>query len=318
MICTLASRGGENDHTLLGKKGVIRLGSWWHDSCIYPIGLECPEDAMLMQRLFFVLMVVAMAGCLESNPQPSPLGGGDAGGSGGQEPVSEESPEVDENKIYSSAPDELEAVVIAADEGAAMGASGAYANAEEADPEADADNGEDDGDKGEGGGVDDDGSFVIVLSGVNPPKVTLTIEYPELPDVVLEIDVPSTTAADDDEAVWLATSSEKDSDDPGANAELPDDYDGFGEMGAGAVQGVTVHDAGDGEVEVVGSFFSVTPFSVVILVNLSSQEKSIVNANNQGEFIAVIAANPGDVLSLFASNPSDHSKATAPVYLTVE
>jgi hypothetical protein len=273
---------------------------------------------MMMDKLFLVLVAVVASvalGCLESNPQPSPLGDDTGGGQG--EPTVTKSPVVDEGKIFMSAPDEAEMVVIAADDGAAMGASGAYASAEGADPEADGDNAREE-EKGDEFGVDDDGSFVIVLSGVKPPKVFLTFEFPDFDDIVVELEVPTATADEDDDAVWLAPAGEEGREDPGANSELPADYDGFKDMSGGAITGVAVVDTGEGEVEVVGSFLSVTPFSVVVVVNLSSEEKSIVNANNQGEFIAPISANSEDVLSLFASNPGDHGKATAPVYLTVE
>lgn len=271
---------------------------------------------MWMGKLFLVLVLMVMSvssGCLESNPQPSPQG--DAVGPA--EPVANRSPVVEENKIFMSAPDESEMVVIAADEGAAKGASGVFAAAEEESAEPDADNGggENDGDEY---GVGDDGSFVIVLSGVKPPKVVLRFVFPDFDDIKVELEVPTATADEDDDAVWLASMADEDGDDPGANAELPADYEGFKDMSGGAVQGVTVVSAGEGKVEVMGEFLSVTPFSVVIVVNLSSEEKSIVNANNQGEFVATLAANSGDVLSLFAANPGDHGKATAPVYLTVE
>lgn len=256
------------------------------------------------------ILAFGFLGCLESNPQPmpeeevfGPPGGGDASG----EPVSAKG--VNEDLIFASAPDENGQMVIVGAQGAASGADAAYAGAAEegSEPGQDAD-----GEDGDGFSVAGDGSFIIVIPEVKPPKVLLTFHYPDSDEELsLEVVVPD-PASDSDARPWMDAGAEKQGD-PGFN-QPPAEYDG---VAGGETAGVAVHVAGDGVVEVVGTPFAVTPLATVVAANLTGGDKVLVQANNVGEFAVQLAGVPGDLVSVFVVNPANHSEATAALVLTV-
>jgi hypothetical protein len=247
-------------------------------------------------------MLLLAAGCMESNPQPSPAGQDaavphdDALGGGGRE--------VDEEKLYSSAPDDSDSVIVVGDKGAAEGAANCFADSDDAGAG-----------EAEPSTVNEDGSFVIVVSDVVGPTVRLVFKYPDtLEELPVEVPVPIVTT-DDDMRVWLdADAEDKQDEDPNGR---PAEYDGWAAAAGGTSGGITASAVADGQVEVVGAPFSATPLSMVIVVNLSLGSQAIEQANNVGEFLVTLPGNPGDGISVFASNPGDHGKATVPVSLTV-
>jgi len=270
---------------------------------------EDVEEEMTDTRILILIVALFLAaGCLESNPQPSPVGDGVsphvAADTGGGELAL---PGVDEQKVYASAVDDSKTMFVVGEEEAANGASGCYAA--EPDSEDDADDGWAD--------VNENGSFVLVVPDVKVPVIILTFRYPDTDELQkLEIEVPSLDDSDDD-GVWAMSESKFDVDNEEDPNSRPTEYDGWqaGVGGGETVMAVTMAD--DTTAEVVGGPFSVTPLAVVAVVNLSQEVTSIVSANNVGEFVAAVPAAPGDELSVFSINPSDHAKASAPVFLTV-
>jgi hypothetical protein len=260
-----------------------------------------------MKKIVLPLLVLFMTGigCIESNPQPSPLDDG-IGGQNIEDPddavAPKASPVVDEGLMFASAPGEDEEIVVVGAAGAAPEANGGYADSDD-EPDAGED---DDGDFG----VNEDGSFVVVIKKPVPPKITLVFTFPDGGEVMAELEVPGGDQ-DDDRAPWLYSGeAEEPSNGP------PADYDGF-ESGAGAFYGITASDLGDGTVEVVGGFLSVTPLAKVVLANIATGETVVVQATNTGEFVAVIGGMAGDAISMFAVNPEEKGQATSPVVLVV-
>jgi hypothetical protein len=262
---------------------------------------------MRLTLMAFTLALSLVLGCIESNPQPSP---GQDTGNGRWDPTKDDSSDsakspsaVDDDLIYASAVGADGETIIVGAAGAAMDASGG--NAASGGDEAPA--GEDsDGDFA----VNDDGSFVVVVPVVVPPKISLVFKYSDSDDVTVEIVLPGGDA-DDDASPWMYSGEEEPSNGP------PAEFDGF-DNGAGAFYGILVSDIGDGTIEVVGSFLSVTPLAKVVLANLATGKTATVQATNTGEFVATLPGMAGDAISVFAVNPEEKEKATEAVVLTVE
>ncbi|MBM4356176.1 MAG: hypothetical protein FJ109_20690 [Deltaproteobacteria bacterium] len=266
-------------------------------------------------------LVLLLAGCLESNPQPFPQDDATNGPPGADDgtatPVSAKS--VDEELIFASAPDENGQMVIVGAGGAAEGADAAYAGAGAEGSEPNAETGEDvtgdavgDQEGGDGFSVSGDGSFVIVIPEVKPPKILLVFHYPDTDEEVeIEIPVPD-PQSDSDARPWMDAGEEAKSD-PGFN-QPPSEYDA---MAGGEGAGVSVLVAGDGPLEVLGAPFAVTPLATVVVANLTTGDKILAQANTVGEFVVQLPGKPGDLVSVFVVNPSDHSEATAALVLTV-
>ena len=252
----------------------------------------------------YLTLAMFFVGCLESNPQPTPLGDQDTKGGGN---VSTSEREVDDGQIYSSAPDETNTIIIVGAAGAAEGAEACFGAAED-EPSAGGSN--EDGDEAD---VDDDGSFVLVIPDVVPPVIVLTFKYPDQDDIVLNVEIPALSDEDTDETPWMAI-GEMGAEEPNGR---PSDYDGWENAAGAGSSGITATDLGDGTVEVRGGFLSVTPFVKIVVVNLSNDAKAVTSANVSGEFLTTLAGQVGDGISLFAVNPSDNQKATVPVMLTV-
>lgn len=255
-----------------------------------------------------LLLAVALAAfplhsCIESNPQPLPETNRTEG-----EPEPAESPgwvsskNVDEGRIYMSAPDENNEAIIVGDSGAAMGANEVYVESLSDDAGTDA----------ETFAVAQDGSFVIFLPGVVGSSVDLVFSFPDGTEVLVTLLVPrwKEEGEVDVNAPWVvlggASSEER-------GGERPPSYRRFD----GGRGGIAATARGDGNIEVRGSEFSVTPLSIVVVVNLSNNEKALTSATNVGSFALTLPGNAGDGISLFAVNPADHTKATETVYLTV-
>jgi hypothetical protein len=263
-----------------------------------------------MKKVILPLLVLFTfaIGCIESNPQPSPLGDGN-GGQNLEDPddavAPKASPVVDEGLMFASAPGEDEEIIVVGAAGAAPEANGGYADSDEEPPEGE--DGDDDGDFA----VNEDGSFVLVIKKPVPPKITLVFTFPDGGEVMAELDVPGGDQ-DDDRAPWLYSGEAEE-----PNNGPPADYDGF-EAGAGAFYGINASDVDDGTVEVVGGFLSVTPLAKVVLANIATGETVVVQATNTGEFVAQIGGLAGDAISMFAVNPDEKGQATSPVVLVVE
>jgi len=249
----------------------------------------------------------------EGETYNGPPGGDDAA----VEPSTTKS--VDDELIFASAPDESGQMVIVGAEGAAAGADAAYAGGNEDNSEPSGETGEDttedmggDSKDGDGFSVAGDGSFVIVIPNVKPPKIMLTFHYPDTDeDVEVEVNVPD-PSSDSDARPWMDAGEEKQGD-PGFN-EPPAEYDA---MAGGAGAGVSALVAGDGVVQVIGTPFAVTPLSTVVVANLTTGDKVLAQANTVGEFAVQMPGKAGDLVSVFVVNPSDHSEATAALVLTV-
>jgi hypothetical protein len=252
----------------------------------------------------YLTLAMFFIGCLESNPQPTPLG--DKETKGGGDPLPSER-SVDDGQIYASAVDETNTVIIVGAAGAAEGADACFGASEE-EPAAGGSNAD-----GDDGDVDEDGSFVLVIPDVAPPVIVLTFKYPDRGDIVLTLDVPAVGDDDLDETPWMAT-GEMGAEEPNGR---PSNYDGWQNAAGAGSSGITATDLGDGTIEVRGGFLSVTPLVKMVVVNLSNDDKAVVAANVSGEFIAILSGTVGDGISLFAVNPSDSNKATIPVVLTV-
>ena len=262
----------------------------------------------IMKKIMLPLLVLFSfaIGCIESNPQPSPQGD-----NGGTQKLDDEvvepaaSPTVVDDLMYASAPGEDEAIIVVGAAGAAMDADSGRADGGEELPA-----GEDGDDEDGAFGVNDDGSFVVVVPKVVPPKITLVFKFPDGGEVMVEIAVPGGDQ-DDDRSPWMYSGEDEPANGP------PADYDGF-EAGAGAFTGIVVTDLEDGSVEVVGGFLSVTPLAKVVLANIATGETVVEQATNTGEFVAQIGGMAGDTISMFAVNPDEKGQATSPLMLIVE
>jgi len=264
-----------------------------------------------MKRAKLSLMVAVAgllaAACFESNPQPAPgTAGGmdvaaDTGTHGG--PGRDAPWEVDEERMFVSAPGEGGTVLVFGETGAAGDADGIAAEAEGA---------AEDGDYS----LEEDGSFVVFLTGVAGGAVTLRFTFPEAEEEVLvTLAVPITADTDDDaKSVWLFNGAAE-AEEPSGTPPPDEGYAGAGDFNQAAITISLV--AQDGTVTVTGTALSVTPLSTVALANLHSLDKAIVQATNIGEFSATLTAEAGDLISIVATNPTDHSKTTAPLVLQV-
>ena len=247
--------------------------------------------------------LVLAAACIESNPQPSP-GGGDTGngeGSGGGLPSSLDHV-VNGEKVLISAPTSGDAVIAVGDAKAATDADEVRVNEDDDSGEA----------AGGSFGVQSDGSFFFVLEGYTAPVIKLTFVYPDSDDtIVVEFMVP---AVDDDAKASPAfIGGGTDSEDP-SNFEPPGEYDGWADEGS---KTLTVTALQGGAVEVSGTAFSTTPFSIIAVGNLTLGDKVVVQADNLGEFVAILNGVSGDKLALFAVNPADQTKASQPAIIVV-
>ena len=264
-----------------------------------------------MKKIMLPLLVLFSfaIGCIESNPQPSPVDDTPGQNRGGDDAINppKSAVSVDDGLMYASAPGETEEIIVVGEAGAAMDADGGFASGGEEPPAGeDGDEGDDDASFG----VNDDGSFVVVVPKVVPPKIILVFTYPDLDDVVVELSVPGGDR-DDDQSPWMSQGDEEPANGP------PAEYDGF-EAGAGAFYGIVASDLEDGTVEVVGGFLSVTPLAKVVLANIGTGETVVVQATNTGEFVAQIGGTAGDTVSMFAVNPDAKEQATSPLMLIVE
>ncbi|MFH1531374.1 MAG: hypothetical protein ABIK09_11665 [Pseudomonadota bacterium] len=260
-----------------------------------------------------LVFAFAGAGCLESNPQPSPGGGGlgdDTTGGG----VSKRSPQVDEDLLLVSAMGDDGAVVL-------VGMNGCAADADyaEAVPGAEDPGGDGDATSGEGGfAIDDNGGFGgVVPTVVGTDEIIVTFHFgPDFdpPVVVVPVPIPVLPAEDDGRTPWFANADSEYDPDQGSGAPPEEVWDGFaGEKGLGGVE-IEV----DGDVAVVtGLAWTTTPFAIVAVLNQQSSLQASVDADTTGGFVVEIPASSGDTLLLYAVNPLDKEKATAPAAVVV-
>lgn len=254
--------------------------------------------------------VFLAAACFESNPQPAPekAGGAEVAmgddigihqGGGGRGEFG-----VEEDLMFVSAPGEGDTVLVFGEAGSASGADGIEADAEGA--------AEEDG----AYSLDEDGSFVVVLTGVVGTEVTLTFTSSETEEeLVVDLAVPMAMDTDDDaKSVWVYNGAATE-EEPSGTPPPDEGYAGAGNFNSAAITISLL--AQDGTVTVTGTALSVTPLSTVALANLNSLDKTIVQATNIGEFSATLTAEAGDLISIVATNPSDHAKTTAPLVLEV-
>ena len=254
---------------------------------------------------------VAFAGCLESNPQPSPIGTEDASGGGGE--TNKRSPEVDEDLLLASAMDDDGAVVLVGMNGCAADADYAEAVPEGEEPDAE-------GDTLSGGGfaIDDNGGFGGVIPTVaGTDEIIVTFYFgPDFdpPVVVVPVPIPVLPEDDDGQTPWFANADSEYDPDNGAGAPPEEVWDGFaGEKGLGGVEIVL-----DGDQAVVtGLDWTTTPLAIVAALNQETYVQASVDADTSGGFALEIPASSGDVLLLYAVNPSDSQKATAPTAVVV-
>ena len=265
-----------------------------------------------MNRAKLCLIVAAAAllaaSCFESNPQPAPEKAGGAEVVTGMDTGTHGGPgadfDVDEELMFVSAPGEGDTVLVFGEAGSAAGADGIEAEAEGA--------AEEDG----AFSLDDDGSFVVLLTGVVGTEVNLKFTFPEMDEEVLvNLAVPVAMDTDDDgNSVWVFNGA-ADAEEPSGTPPPDEGYAGAGDFNQSAITISLV--AQDGTVTVTGTALSVTPLSTIALANLASLDKTIVQATNIGEFSATLTAEAGDLISIVATNPTDHSKTTAPLVLQV-
>ncbi len=269
-----------------------------------------------MRPFWLVLLILGgfFAGCLESNPQPSPFGKDELGTGEEKDSSSEESLEpgsderfdgsVDAAKVLASAPTEDGAVLIIGLEEAAPGASQGYYEQEDS-------NG---GFFREGFAVREDGRFFLALTGVQADSVLLTFEYPAtsyvaMLDVVIPVHDP-----EDGATPWFVDSA----------SNFLEPTAGYPPEGADWAGGtwqdprVTVsYLETEGMAQIAATVYVVTPLSQLVLTNLSTEGTLMAQANNQGAFLVKVPASRGDTIGIFATNPLDSSKATPPLFVTV-
>lgn len=246
--------------------------------------------------------------CLESNPQPSPIGGDDewsneATDKGDAEPGTAigDAFEVDMSKVYVSAASDDGTVLVIGLEGAAQGAAeGAFYSSDasfgaEAFP------------------VDEDGSFYLALVGTVSSALTLEFGYVGTEFVVsVDLTIPEGNALDD-ETPWLvdATSGFDEQ-----TSGYPSEQDGWYNGGLSPVVTVAYLEA-DHLAQVAASDYVVTPMSQVILSNLNTEDVVLTQANTSGSFLITLPASRGDAIGIFAVNPLSIDKATAPLIVSV-
>jgi len=280
--------------------------------------LSGSEGGSVMSRWIIILALAASVsgiGCLESNPQPSPVGMDDAatGGIGG-DGVQKLSAEVDEDLLLASAAGSDGTVVLTGMNGCAMDAD--FAEATPADEEPGAE--EDVVSGGAGFAVDEDGGFGgVVPTVVGTDEIVVTFHFGDdfdPPVIVVHVPVPVLSEEDDKRTPWLASASAEYDPDNGAGAPPEEVWDGFAdEDGLGGVD-VTL-DAG--VALVTGLEWTTTPLSIVAVVNQETFVQASTDADTTGGFVVEILASSGDTLLLFAVNPSDKEKATAPTEVSV-
>jgi hypothetical protein len=269
-----------------------------------------------MRQFWLALLIIGgfAAGCLESNPQPSPFGKDEPGtgedqdssGGGAPEPGNDElfDGTVDSSKVVASAPTDDGTVLIIGLDEAAPGASQGHFEQE-------------DGDGGyfrEGFAVREDGGFFLTLLGVQADSVLLTFGYPDSPyvamlDVVIPVHDP-----EDGATPWFVDSA--------SNFREPTaGYPPEGEDWAGGTwqdPRVTVsYLEAEGMAQIAATVYVVTPLSQLVLTNLSTEATLMGQANNQGAFLVKVPASRGDTIGIFATNPLDSSKATPPLFVMV-
>jgi len=265
---------------------------------------------ILYTTILLAASVALAASCFESNPQPAPekaggpevMTGDDIGihqGTGGDADF-----DVDEELMFVSAPGDGDTVLVFGEAGSAAGADGIEA---EADGAAAGD---------DSYSLDEDGSFVVLLTGVVGAEVTLKFISSETDEeVTVDLAVPMALDTDDDgKSVWVYNGAAE-AEEPSGTPPPDEGYAGAGDFNQSAITISLV--AQDGTVTVTGTALSVTPLSTVALANLNSLDKAIVQASNIGEFSATLEAEAGDLISIVATNPTDHTKTTAPLVLEV-
>ncbi len=264
-------------------------------------------------KLLAVLVAAAFVGCLESNPQPSPIGGDPADDTTGGK-INKRSPEVDEDLLLVSAVGDDGAVVVVGMNGCAMDAD--YAEAVPGGEDSD-----DSGDvtSGEGGfAIDGNGGFGGVVPTVaGTDQILVTFHFgPEYDPPVVEVPVPIPVLLEEDDGrtPWFANADADYDPSQGSGAPPEEVWDGFaGENGLGGVE-VEL----DGEVAVVtGIAWTTTPLCIVAIVNQQTFLQASVDADTTGGFVLEIPAASEDTLLIYAVNPSDKEKATAPSVVAV-
>jgi len=261
-----------------------------------------------------VLVAALAAGCLESNPQPSPVGAGGVGDDATNVGVEKGSPQVDEGLLIASAADDDGAVVLVGMDGCAIDAD--YA---EAAPGNDGWDDAGDATSGLGGfAIDVNGGFGgIVPTVAGTDEIIVTFHFgPDFDPPVAVVPVPVPVLADEDDGrtPWLANSDSEYDPDQGAGAPSEDVWDAFaGEHGLGGVEVDLVGDMA----AVSGLPWTTTPLSIVAVVNAETFLQSSTDADTSGGFALEIPAESGNTLLIYAVNPSDTEKATAPTAIMV-
>ena len=266
-------------------------------------------------KILALVIAFAFIGCLESNPQPSPLGGGGGGADdttgtqGGKR-----SAEVDEDLLLVSAMDDEGSVVIVGMNGCADDAdyAGAVPGSEEGEGSEDVTSGDGDFAIDENGGF---GGVVPTVAGSDEIIVTFYFG-PDFdpPAVVVTVPIPVLPEDDDGRTPWFANADSEYDPDQGAGAPPEEVWDGFaGEKGLGGVE-VEL----DGDVVVLtGLAWTTTPLSIVAVLNQATFTQASIDADTTGGFVLEIPAASDDILLVYAVNPSDKEKATAPTTVVV-
>ncbi len=270
---------------------------------------------MVRERYLVSWLVVGWlaAGCVESNPQPSPLGFDDEPGhlepdvrSPAAEPGGDwDDHPVNPDQILASATSSDGVVLIAGLESAAPEAQQGYFERR---------NHESSSAIREAFYVRDDGSFLILLTDWEQPTLRLVFEYPESRYLsVLELPIPI-HSSQDDQVPWLVDSS-REYYEPSAGYP-PEDA----EYWDGAAPGprVTVSYLEEQQkAQIAASVYVVTPLSQLVITNLTREETTLAQANNQGAFLVTVPAAQGNAIGIFALNPLDSTKATPPLVVVV-
>ncbi|MBM4371451.1 MAG: hypothetical protein FJ098_07340, partial [Deltaproteobacteria bacterium] len=172
--------------------------------------------------LMWLMLAGGLAGCLESNPQPSPFGD-DA--EGGGVPVFAETT-VDEERILASAAGEDGAVVLVGMDGAAAGAEHAEARAGDAE--------EISFPVDMAGGF---GAVVEVPAGAKTLELAFRFPGDDGPTTVtVTLAIPVLAATKDDRTPWFANADAEYDPDAGAGSPPQEVWEGFaGENGLGGV-----------------------------------------------------------------------------------
>lgn len=252
--------------------------------------------------LFFVAFLGA--GCLESNPQPSPLKDKDtfASADEGMPYPPDEAKTTESAKMALSAPGGEGEVVGVGRPGAAEGAVSGEVRAVDR-PENTAVAFE----------VGAEGQFAFVTTSEAMKSLKLVFTYPDGETTTLTLVVPQRDSQDS-RAPWLLDSDSGFSD-PTDGSPAGEEGDWYNGAAGGPSIAITVEGS---MIRLVGAPFATTPLSMVSVMNVQSGDSVVDQADASGGFDTSVPGQSGDEIALFVYNPESPDKASSPYFTTVE